>query len=712
MWRAEADRAADYYDGRQLDAPVIADMKARGQPIIIHNLIAPTINGVLGLEARTRTDCMVVADDDSGLEVAEGLNQELNEAARIANVDRACADAHAAQIKTGLGWVEIGRNNDIFDYKYRANYIHRREIFWDWHAQRPDLKDARWLLRRKWLDVDELLMSFPQHEELIKAVAGGWRAFRGGLGAFNEEETLWDSAALMGAYTAQAASSMPEDDWWDSDRKRALTYEVYYRVWDRKPVLKTVTGEAYVYDHNNPVHAAVVAAGKAEVVMSAFAKMRQAYFIGPHRVADSASPHPHNQFPYVPFFGYREDRTGAPYGMVRGMMPAQDEINHRRSKLTWLLNQKRVIKDDDALLNMSDDEMLDELFRVDGVINLNPNRQNRDHNAFRVDTETGVAAQQFQVMQEAQKMIQDTAGVYSAFLGQNSGATSGVAINSLVEQGTTTLAEINDNFQMSRQLVHELLLAHIVDDIGDSRHEVKLNVNKPRATKTIILNDRKADNSEGVEPGRYQISNSVTRTKTRVVVSDIQNTPGYRQQMARSLMEMVGQLPEQYAGALIDLIVELGDFPNRDEVLKRIRQVSGQGVNPEDMSEEDRAQAERKAQLQQAMEDMQLQEMQVRLEKLAAEVRNINAKASESESKVENAPIDKDKTLAEIQRIRAEIKDIVTKTVSARQQLKRTIDGEIDILSRGIPKTYEAERPDTNPPSAGFFMPPSTNPES
>lgn len=680
MWRPEADRAADYYDGRQLEPNIIAEMKARGQPVLIHNLVAPAINGVLGLEAKTRTDWNLIADDESGLPVVEALNQELNEAARIAVADRACADAYAAQVKTGLGWVEINRNNDPFQYPYRINYIHRREIFWDWHSTRPDLGDARWLLRRKWLDEDELIMSFPQHEELIKAIATGFT----GWDCFDEEGVLSYGESLQGAYTDHISSSMPEGEWWDSERKRALTYEVYYRIWEKKPILKTMDGKVFVYDKRNEMHNAAIAAGKVEVEVATFSKMRLAFFIGPHRVADLDSPHPHNKFPYVPFFGYREDRTNIPYGMVRGMMPAQDEINHRRSKLTRLLNAKLVIKDDDALLDMSDNDMLDELYRADGVVTLNSNRKNKDANAFRVSTETNIAAQQFSVMQEAQKMIQDVAGIYSAFLGQEGGAKSGVAIDSLVEQGTTTLAELNDNYRFARQLVGELLLAHIVDDIGDKEHPVKINVNKPQKTKIIVLNERHEDG------GRTQITNSIQRTKTRVVLSDIANTPGYRQQMAKSLMDMAGQLPEQYQGALIDLIVEMSDLPNRDEVLKRIRQVSGQGVNPEDLSEEDRAQMERKAQLQQAMEDMQFKEVELRLEKMMADVRNLNAKATETEAKVSATPLDHEKLEAEILQIRAEVKKVITDTVAVRRQLLTTIDGEIALEQKRLPQRLPA----------------------
>lgn len=685
MWRAEADRAADYYDGRQLEPSVIAEMKQRGQPILIHNLIAPTINGVLGLEARTRTDWQVTADDDSGLEVAEGLNFKLNQAARICRADRAVADAYAGQVKAGLGWVEVGRNNDPFRYPYRVNYVHRNEIFWDWHSQEPDLSDARWLVRQKWLDTDELKLGFPQHAELIDAVACGWS----GWDRWDTGEALSQSPSLMGAYTDFIQSNIAGHDWWDSARRRALTYETWYRTWENKPVLRTETGEAAVYDHSNRLHHAILAAGKAEIVIAPFARMRLAYFVGPHRLADLDSPHPHNKFPYVPFWGYREDRTRIPYGMIRGMMPAQDEINHRRSKLTQLLNMKLVIKDDDALLNMSDNDMVDELYRADGgVINLNPNRQNKDANAFRLVTDLNIASQQYQVMQEAQKMIQDVAGVYSAFLGQDSGAKSGVAIDSLVEQGTTTLAELNDNYRFARQSVGELLLAHIVDDIGSSRHEIKIDVNEPRKSRVIVLNDRRVDG------GVTQVTNSVIKTKTQVALTDIANTPTYRAQLARSLMDMAGQLPEQYQAALIDLIVELTDVPNRDEIIKRIKQVNGQ-VDPEDMSEEELAQMQRKQQLDQAIEDIQLKEMDLRLEKLMAEVRQLNARAGESEIKAQvtagGADADKEKVMAEITKIRAEVKEIISKTVQVRSQLRNAVNGEIALEQRRVPRALPAQ---------------------
>ena len=51
-WRSIANRACAYYDGDQLPPEVVKVLKSAGQPITIHNLIAPTIDGVLGMEAK------------------------------------------------------------------------------------------------------------------------------------------------------------------------------------------------------------------------------------------------------------------------------------------------------------------------------------------------------------------------------------------------------------------------------------------------------------------------------------------------------------------------------------------------------------------------------------------------------------------------------------------------------------------------------------
>lgn len=140
-WRSMANKACAYYDGDQLSPELISILKQRGQPLTQHNLIQPTVNGVLGMEAKTRTDLLVQADDpDEQMELmAEAINAEFQDVCRLARMDKARSEAYSSQIKTGIGWVEVYRNPNPFGCKYKIKNVPRDEIFWDWLSTEHDL---------------------------------------------------------------------------------------------------------------------------------------------------------------------------------------------------------------------------------------------------------------------------------------------------------------------------------------------------------------------------------------------------------------------------------------------------------------------------------------------------------------------------------------------------------------------------------------------
>ncbi|WP_275667984.1 hypothetical protein [Photobacterium phosphoreum] len=126
-WRSSANKADAYYDDDQLNAEVLKVLKERGQPIMVQNLIKPAVNAVLGMEAKTRTDLLVTADDpDDEMEMlAEVLNAEFADACRLGRLDKARSDAYASQLKAGIGWVECYRNPDPFGAKYKIENVLR-----------------------------------------------------------------------------------------------------------------------------------------------------------------------------------------------------------------------------------------------------------------------------------------------------------------------------------------------------------------------------------------------------------------------------------------------------------------------------------------------------------------------------------------------------------------------------------------------------------
>ncbi|MFM4979762.1 portal protein [Aeromonas caviae] len=676
-WRSLANRACAYYDNDQLPPAVKKALDERGQPITIHNLIAPTIDGVLGMEAKSRTDLMVIADDhDDELEqLAEAVNAEYADMCRLGGLDRARGEAYGGQIKTGVGWVEVCRRDDPFGPRYKFSNVHRDEVYWDWHSREPDLSDCRWLMRRRWVDLDEAKTMFPSKAQALQWGVNDW----GGMVSLTAIEGM--DPNLVSAYDEWSQFSGKEIEWCSRERDRVLLQVVYYRTYTMRQVLKLDSGRALEYDKTNQLHLAAVAMGRAKLERCPVAVIRESWFVGPHHLVDRPCSAPHNMYPLVPFWGYRKDRTGEPYGLIARAMPAQDEVNLRRIKLTFLLQAKRVIMDKDAT-NMSRDQVLEQVERPDGYIELNPDRANKTSvsDAFKVEQDFNVAAQQFQVMQDSVKLIQDTMGVYAAFLGQGSTGQSGVAISNLVEQGATTLSEINDNYRMGCQQVGQLALAYLLEDMASKRnYKVTVNRDDPRRRKAVVVN---------VEQEDGKLTNDVTRLRAHIALAPIQQTAAYKQQLAERMTQAMSQLPPEAAGACFDLLVELMDVPRKAEFVERIRNALNIPKDPDEMNEEERAAAEQQAQQAQMQQELAMREMQAKLAELEGKAAKWQAEAQRIAKLTDSIRFEDalkqaqtGKTLQEMERLAAEQQSIQGEQAVLQAQLLDTIQQQIDAIA-------------------------------
>ena len=568
-WRRVADRECEYYDGNQLTAEEIDELEDRGFKATIINMIQPTINVVLGMEVKTRSDWLVRSEDgEISEDMAEALSRELHKAEVATRADRAFSDAYADAIKIGLGWLEISRCSDPWQGPYRAKRVHRREIFWDWRSQEPDLSDCRYLVRKRWLDQDTAAAAFPEHKDLIANTINGW--------------ANWDKIAVMNnaftlelnrALEVQRGFSIEQYEWLNSVRKRIACYEVWYRVVTRGYILQLPNGRKVEFDEKNDEHVGAVLSGAIVPKPAVFNKVRVSWWLGPHRVSDEPSPYKHNHFPYVPLWGFREDRTGTPYGMIRAMLSPQDEINARRSKMLWLLNSRRVITDSDSVLDHN--QAAEEVGRPDAYIVLNATRKQTSQ--FQVEDGAQLAPQQFQVLETAKAEIAQTSGVYQSMMGQSTGTTANSAINTLVEQGSTVLAEINDNARFARRLAGEMLLELVREDLAEKMEHVVLVGDEGEEQRAAVLNQ-----PAGVdELGNQILANDVTRCNVAVVLDDVAQSPTFKQQQMTMLAELVKSAPPNMQNVLYELVVEAMDLPKKKKVLERVRKAAGLGPNGE-----------------------------------------------------------------------------------------------------------------------------------
>jgi hypothetical protein len=573
LWRDEADTCGDFYDGHQLTTERLARMTRLGIPPLITNLIAPVINSVLGQEAKARTDWRVTEADEADQvpeEMMLALNAKLNEIERESRADRAISDAYASMIKTGVGWVEVSRATDCFAYPYRVESVHRNEIWWDWRSSQPDLSDARYLVRKRRFDVDELVALMPEKKTLIEAaVFDNFKTWQFEIGS----QSIHDSDLAYAAHL-ERVTNIDTIEWRDSDRKRATLFEVWYRQWVRGKVLELPNGTVVKFDAKDPQHAIAVSQGYVTPQVKTYSDIRVAFFLGCHRLYDMPTPYPHRFFPYVPFFGYKEDSSGVRYGMIRSMISPQDVVNSADAKMHWLLNSRRIIATSDAIdLSFNSwRQVQDQISSPAGVVLLDPTKPQAK---FTVESEFTLSAQQFSRRMQAAADIENAGGIYKAALGKESAAASGIAINSLIEQTGVMMAEINDNASFARRQVGEILFSLQLEDMGQK--ETRVAIKKHGKKSIVTLNQRVHD-----QIGTEAIENDVSTVKAKVTLTDIPTTPSFKAQQLAILSEVAKSLPAEMQAVFVPAMILLSDAPDKEDLAEEIRKMAGLGPKLDD----------------------------------------------------------------------------------------------------------------------------------
>lgn len=618
-WRTRADKEMDYADGNQLDSELLRRQQALGVPPAVEDMIGPALLSIQGYEVKTRTDWRVSPNGQpGGQDVADALNFKLNQAEKLSGADAACTAAFRPQIGVGLGWVEVSRDSDPFAYPYRCTDVHRAEIWWDFKAKKADLSDARWLRRQQWLSPERVASTFPKHAELVRAAGNG-----GTVGIMERADAAYleggQSTGLHGAWAETRGWTVTEDHWYNPTTKEVCINEIWYRRWVRVPVLTSPDGRVVEYDENNPAHVAAVASRRVKISFGTVTRVRRSYWLGPICLFDGPTQYTHRHFPYVPFWGFREDSTRVPYGYIRGMVYAQDSINSGTSKLRWGMSVVRVERTKGAVA-MTDEQLRRQVARQDADIVLDAAHMAQQGARFDVKRDYTLTDQHFNLLNDARASIQRVSAVTAGFQGRQGNATSGLQEATQVEQSNQSLGTMMDNFRAARTQVGELLLAMIVEDMGNEEQTIIIEGDAVREDRAVTINKPEVDPATGFN----YLSNDLQRTRLKVALEDVPSTSSYQAQQLSSLSEAVKSLPSNYQAAVLPFMVSLMNVPFKSDVVKAIKDVSAQQT-PEQI--EQRIKQEVKQALINAGHDLKVRELDLKERKTDAEIDGIMAKA-------------------------------------------------------------------------------------
>jgi hypothetical protein len=385
--RSESERARDYYDGKQLTDDELAEMARRRQPPLVFNRIRKKIDGMSGIEQRGRTDPRAYprAPGDEG--AAEVATKSLTFVEEVERLDVKRTAAFENVLVEGYGGVEVGAEMRAGQVEVTIRRVRWEDIIYDPYSREKDFSDATYIGVVKWMTVDRA------------------RAWLGALAA--DEDSLTGALDLSDSYADRPRDGLT--GWMDKRQKRVRVAQLYHLeggVWQ----MSVFTGRGVLREGPSPYLGWDGEPCCPILLMSAYV-----------------------------------DRDNNRHGIVRDMIPPQDEINKRRSKALHILNSNQTVALEGAFASV--DAFKREKAKPDGHIEISIDAAEMARDAgmkpFEVIPQAFEMQGQLALLQEAQAEI-DMFGPSASMLGQLGASASGRAIMAQQQAGYAEIAPIMD----------------------------------------------------------------------------------------------------------------------------------------------------------------------------------------------------------------------------------------------------------------------------
>lgn len=515
---SEQDR--DYYDHKQWSSEELRKLRARNQPPIVINRIQRKVDTIVGIQERSQTDPKAqprTPNDEDAAEISTDSLRFVCDQNRFPQIKRGVLENLAIE---GLGGAEItverrGKLIEVLVKKLRWE-----NIFVDQYSREKDCSDARYHGTATWLHIDDVGAMYGQD---AKKIAEGATA---------------SNALVQGSYEDRPQKFV---GWVDKRGNRVVVVDMYYK-W----------------------------AGN----------WRRAVFCsGGDLIPDTPSPYV-DEFgkpcPCTELASLYVNRENERYGLVRGMIGPQDEINYRRSKLLHVISNRQTFSNKSA--GMDVDKTKFELSRPDGHIEAKAGKFGDD---FGVIETRDMAAGQAELLQHAQNEI-DLLGPNNSLQGRGSDEQSGKAWLAQQQAGMAELAMLYATFddwclRIYRQIWNR------VRQYWDAPRYVRVTDNE-NAYRYIFVNEPIVDPMTGqpvyeTDPlGRPVVNEQgqpVPKMKNRPAEMDvdiiIESSPDATNSMQETL-QMLMKMREMGDPIPMEVMFQFMNVPNKRQVMDRLKQ--------------------------------------------------------------------------------------------------------------------------------------------
>ncbi len=540
---SEQDR--DYRDHKQWTAYELQKLRKRGQPPIVINRIARKVDTMLGIAERGVTDPKGYPrspDDEDAAEVCTDTLRYVCDQNRYQRIKQASLENMIVEGMAGCEVIVEKRNDQI---EVMINRVRWEEIFYDPFSRENDFSDARFKGSAKWMDVQVVGRLFG---DKAKATA---ESSMGGVGMVSG--SMEDRPKTMVGMI-------------DRKMKRLVVVDMYCKGdngWDR-----------YVF------------------------------CAGGDLVEPGPSPYLDEfKVPTCPIElqSLYTNRENERYGLVRGMLGPQDEINYRRSKLLHLTSTRQTFSNGKAEVDV--DKLKTEMSRPDGHMDMKGFAEwGKD---FGIVPTGDMAKGQAELLAEAKSEI-ELFGANNALQGRGNDNQSGKAWELRQQSGMTEIsilfaAAADLDLRVYRQIwmrVQQYWTEQRFVRVTDNEQAFKfLTVNEPVMVPVIdpMTGHPQIDPQTGkpamhpqIDPrtGQPMVKNRPEEMDMDII---IETSPDFIN-AAQEQFEMLVKLKSEGAPIPIEAIIASSNIRDKRQILDAIKQAqANQGPPPPDPVEVEKA---------------------------------------------------------------------------------------------------------------------------
>lgn len=573
-WRDEAQEDFNFYNGKQWNKEDRRSLEEHGRPCITINRTKPLINVLSGYQRLNRYDVEFLPrtnDDMKQAQVRKGVTKYIMDSCHY-NYEE--SDGFTDSVISGLSWFEVGYkfNWEAMDGDAFIRKVSAFDIYPDPESRDKYFRDARYEIRARWLDKDELKSRYPEHKEEIDAQSRYY-------------------------LSEEAEADVDTKLWYQTETRKIRVAECWYKKNVKKKSFILRNGETV-----SEVTPEMLALGMLKDVKEYLAEeIHLMVFFDNVVLEDMPSPYKHGYFPFVPFPCYYNGNDDIPAGVIRDLKDPQREINKRRSQQLHVLNTMANggwLLEDGAMTRQQEQEFKRKSTTPGAIIKVNAGTLGAGK--IQPFNSQGVNGGVINATGEAEQEMVAVSGINEALMGTDIRAdASGRAIELKQKQAITHIALLFDNLRYAKERIVKLLWGRrgapgIIPQYYTEEKTFRI-VGEGGKPDFVTVNQQQ----QGLGPNLEVITvtlNDLSVGEYDIVISDTPATATQRTAQFWSLVDACSQLGLQGPDVL-DILLDLSDIPQKEEVKQRLQK-----------------RQEEAAKQQQAAAEMEQQKFQAQLE--------------------------------------------------------------------------------------------------